>query len=148
MVKSKTVEEVGVVRSVEGMVATVCVPRKTGCEGCTLKVCNPEEQYMIIEALNPVKARAGQKVKVVMKSYTYLQGSLIIYGIPAIALIVGAVIGKEIFSRYVTRFDPDTVSAIFGFGAFIVSFLLIKLWSSKASKKTELKPVIEEILEG
>ncbi len=147
MVKFKTVEEIGVVRSVEGMVATVSVPKKSGCEGCSLKVCKPEEQSMVIEALNPVKARVGQKVRIVMKPYTYLKGSIIVYGIPALALIAGAVVGKEIFSPYFKRFDPDIVSAVFGLGAFVVSFLLIKLWSAKVNKKVESKPLIEEILD-
>jgi sigma-E factor negative regulatory protein RseC len=146
MVKFKTVEEIGFVRSVEGATATVSVPKKSGCEGCSLGVCKPEEQFMQIEALNPVKARAGQKVRIVMKSYTYLQGSIIIYGIPALSLIAGAIIGKEIFSPYLKGYDPDVVSAVFGLGAFAVTFLLIKLWSGKASKKADLRPVIEEIL--
>lgn len=147
MVKFNTVEEIGVVRSVNGEVATVCIPKKTGCEGCTLKACKTEEQFMVLEALNPVKAVIGQRVKVAMRPYTYLKGSLIIYGIPALALIAGAFIGKEVLSPHFGRLDPDTVSAVFGFGAFAVSFILIKLWSRKVSNKPESKPVIEEIIQ-
>ena len=73
MVKFKTVEEIGFVRSVEGVTATVSVPKKSGCEGCSLKTCKPEEQFMLIEALNPLQARVGQKVRVAMKPYTYLK---------------------------------------------------------------------------
>ncbi len=147
MLKCNTVEEVGVIKSIEGLLAKVSVPLKSACEGCSLGTCKPEEQSMEIEALNPVKARVGQKVKIVMKPYTYLRGSMIVYGVPALALILGAVLGKEIFSYYFKELDPDTVSAIFGFGALAISFLSIKLWSNKAGKKVELKPVIEEILE-
>jgi len=146
MVKFKTVEEIGVVRSAEGMVASVAVPKKSGCEGCSMKACKPDDQFMLIEALNPLQARIGQKVRVGIKSFTYLKGSVIIYGIPALSLISGAVIGKEIFSPYFKTYDPDIVSALFGFGAFVLSFLGIKLWSSKVSKQAELKPIIEEIL--
>ncbi|MEW6213590.1 MAG: SoxR reducing system RseC family protein [Nitrospirota bacterium] len=138
-------EEIGVIKSIEGVIARVSVPRKSACDGCTVGICKPDEQSMEIEALNPVKARVGQRVKVVMKPYTYLKGSLIVYGIPAIALITGAVLGKEIFSYYF-NIDPDIVSAIFGFGAFAISFIAIKLWSRKIEKRVELKPVIEEIL--
>src|SRR5512140_2593976 len=125
MVKFKTVEEIGVVRSVKGAVATVCIPKKTGCEGCTLKACKPDEEFMVVEALNPVQARAGQKVKVAMRSYTYLKSSAIIYGIPALALITGAVIGKELLSPLFASSDPDVISAVFGFCLFIVSFVFI-----------------------
>jgi sigma-E factor negative regulatory protein RseC len=147
MLKFKTVEEVGFVKSVEGMFATVSVAKKSACEGCSLGICKPEEQTMEIEALNNVKARVGQKVRVAMKTYSYLKSAIIVYGIPALALISGAVLGKEVFSRYLEDIDSDIVSAVFGFGAFVLSFLLVKFWSSRVVKKIELKPIIEEILE-
>lgn len=140
-------EEVGVIKSIEGIVATVSVPKKSVCEGCSLGICRPEDQTMEIEALNHVNARVGQKVKIVMKTYTYLKGSKIVYGIPALALIIGAILGKEVFSNYFREMDPDILSAVFGFGAFVIFFLLIKLWSGRVEKKMESKPVIEEIIE-
>ena len=135
------------IMSINGLTAKVSVPRKSACEGCTAGTCKPGEQSMEIEALNPIKAQVGQTVRVVMKPYSYLKGAVIVYGIPAIALVIGAILGKEFFSTYFTGVDPDVVSAFFGFGAFIVFFLLIKFWSTRFEKKEDLKPVIEEILE-
>jgi sigma-E factor negative regulatory protein RseC len=82
-----------------------------------------------------------------MKPYTYLKGSLLVYGLPALSLILGAVFGKEYMSSFLKNTDPDILSAIFGFGAFILSFVFVKLWSRRIEKKTEYKPVVEEILE-
>lgn len=140
-------EEIGIVKSIEGVMAKVSVPRKSVCEGCTANICKPDDQSMEIEAINEARAKVGQKVRVAIKTYTYLKGSIIVYGLPAIALIVGAIIGKEIFSHQFEDMDPDIISAIFGFSAFIIAFLGIKIWSIKAGKKTESKPIIEEILE-
>lgn len=140
-------DEIGIVKSTAGAFAKVSVPKKSGCEGCTAGTCKPDEQSMEIDALNKAGAKAGQKVRVVIKSYTYLKGSMLVYGIPAIALITGAVLGKEIFSSQFKDTNPDILSAIFGFGLFAAAFLGIKLWSLTADKKTETKPVIEEILE-
>jgi sigma-E factor negative regulatory protein RseC len=140
-------EEVGIIMSIDGLTAKVTVPRKSACEGCTAGTCKPGEQSMVIEALNPIKAGVGQTVRVVMKPYSYLKGAIIVYGIPAIALVIGAILGKEIFSIYFTGVDPDVVSAFFGFGTFIFFFILIKLWSIKFEKKQDLKPIIEEIIE-
>lgn len=147
MVKFHAVEEVGVIKGIEGVMAVVSIPRKSACDGCSLGVCRPDEQYMEIKALNPVHANIGQKVKIVMKSHTYLKGSLIVYGIPALALITGAVIGKEIISPYYAGLDPDIVSAVTGFIAFTASFIAVKLWGSRAGEKIEATPVIEEILD-
>lgn len=133
--------------STDGITAKVAVPRKSACEGCSVGVCKPSEQSMEIDALNPINAGVGQKVRIAMKPYSYLKGSIIVYGIPALALVIGAILGKEVFSAFFTGLDPDVISAFFGFGAFAIVFILIKIWSSKFNKKQEFKPVIEEIIE-
>jgi len=136
-----------VIVSIDGLTAKVNVPRKGACEGCTAGTCKPSEKTMEIEALNPINAGVGQKVRVVIKPYSYLKGSIIVYGIPALALVIGAILGKEFFSKFFMGIDPDVVSALFGFGAFAIFFLLIKIWSIKFEKRKALKPVIEEIIE-
>jgi positive regulator of sigma E activity len=75
-----------------------------------------------------------------------MKGAMLVYGLPAAMLVAGAVFGKEIVSRFLPGRDPDILSAIFGFGAFILSFFIVKIWTSRASTKTESRPVIEEIL--
>jgi positive regulator of sigma E activity len=147
MVKLQIVEEVGFVKSIDGSLATVAIEKKNSCEGCTLKICKPDAQHMEIEALNSAHAAVGQKVKVAMKSYSYLRNSAVVYGIPALFLVLGAIAGKEIISKFFTNSDPDIVSAFSGFGASAISFLWIKLWSLKTGTRRALKPVIEEILE-
>lgn len=132
-------------RTIEGLFARVDIPRKSACEGCTVDICKPDEQSMVIEALNPVKARVGQKVKVVFKPYAYTKESFIVYGIPALAIIGGALIGR-LLSDYFKEIDTDLLSALFGFGAFAIALFAVKLWSKRAEKKVEYKPVIEEIL--
>lgn len=140
-------EEIGVVKSVEGLTAKVIVKRTGICEKCTQKTCTLTEEGAELEAINTIKAKAGQMVRVTLKPYSYLKGSLIIYGLPALSLIIGAILGKEVFSQYMRSIEPDLVSAIFGFGGLILSLIMVKLWSMKAEKKVEYKPVIEEIIE-
>lgn len=140
-------EEIGVVISTQGPFAKVAVERKSVCDQCTAGTCHITGQGAELEALNNARAKEGQKVRVVLKPYSYLKGSLIVYGLPLLALILGAVAGKELMADRFKGMDPDMVSAIFAFGAFVLSFLVVFIWSRRAEKKTELKPVIEEILE-
>ncbi|MDA8389063.1 MAG: SoxR reducing system RseC family protein [Nitrospiraceae bacterium] len=141
-------EEIGVVIKTLGRLATVSIPKPKGiCEQCTMGGCNISGEGSEIEALNLAGAKEGQKVKVSMKAFSYTKGSLIVYGLPVLALILGAVIGKELALSHFKGSDPESVSAIFAFAAFGISFLLIKIWTSKAEKKQEYKPVIEEILD-
>ena len=141
-------EEYGIVKSLNGSLAIVVVERKSACDQCKAG-CKITDSGAEIEAINLAKAKIGQKVMVVMRPYTYLKGSIIIYGIPALFLIIGAIIGKEILSPLhpFKNLDPDILSALTGFGAFIISFLIVKLWSGRVEKKVEYKPVIQEIIE-
>ena len=139
-------EETGIVKSISGIIAIVSVEGKSACEQCKAG-CKITDSGAELEAVNRVNARIGQRVRVEMKPYSYLKGSVIAYGLPAVALIVGAVLGKELFSRIMPAQDPDLVSAIFGFGAFLLTFIIVKLWSMKIENTTEYTPVIEEILE-
>lgn len=139
-------DEVGIVKSINGAIALVSVEKKSACDQCKAG-CSVSDSGVEIEAFNKARATVGQKVKVVMQPYLYLKGSMLIYGIPALALIIGAIIGKEYLSGFFKDLDPDIVSAISGFALLILSFIIIKVWSIRFEKKTEYKPIIEEILE-
>ncbi len=140
------IEEIGTVKSTNGMIAIVSVPRRSACDGCTAGTCKTEEQSMEIEAVNEAGAVAGQRVKVSVQSIAYMKGSLIVYGVPALGLVVGAVFGKELLGRFFQASDPDVLSAVSGFVAFGAALVIVKIWTNAASRKIESKPVIEEIL--
>jgi len=140
------IEEIGIVTSTDGTTAHVNVPKKSTCEGCTAGACTAGEQSMEIVAFNKVGAEAGQKVKVLIQSSAYMKGTMIIYGIPALAMVLGAVFGKEFMPELFTGTDPDILSAIFGFGFMCLSFVGVKIWSNLKADKTESRPVIEEII--
>ena len=78
MVKCTVMEEVGTIKSTDGLFAVVSVPRKSLCEGCTLSICKPDANVMEIEALNAAKAGVGQKVRVVMESSSYMKSAGIV----------------------------------------------------------------------
>jgi sigma-E factor negative regulatory protein RseC len=138
-------EEIGVVVKVEDVFATVSVERKSACDQCKMG-CKVTGEGAEIEALNLARAKVGQTVKISMRPYTYLKGSLLVYGFPALALIVGAVIGREWLSLVIKSIDKDLLSAITGFTACFLAFLLAKIVTDRAGKKVEYKPVVEEIL--
>ncbi len=141
------IEETGIVIKTEGMIATVRVQKRGSCEGCAARgVCEPSEEGMEIEALNPVQAKVGQTVEVSITPQTYLKSAIYIYGLPLVALIAGAIIGKNLGDLYIKGINSDLVAAIMGFGSFFITFLFMRLWSKKAETKSEYKPIIERII--
>jgi len=142
------IEETGVVVKTEGITATVRVQRRGTCEGCAARgVCEPSEEGMEIEALNPVQAQVGQTVEVSITPQSYLKSAIYIYGLPLVALIAGAIIGKNIGDAYIKGINSDIIAAILGFGGFFITFLFIRAWSKKAETRSEYKPIIEKIIE-
>jgi sigma-E factor negative regulatory protein RseC len=143
------VEETGVVKELRGTMAMVFVKRQSACDSCAAGAsCNVTAHGVEIEAFNPVSAAVGDTVKIHFKAFTYLKGTLYIYGIPAIALIAGAVLGKQILAGYWPALDADLAAAIAGFGLMAVSVIAVKLAIRKLEGKRELVPVIEEIISG
>ena len=142
--------ETGIVKELIGQKAIVTVQKQGSCTSCPgSSVCKSlGGDEAVVEALNDAGAKPGDTVRVSFKPYTYLRGTVLMYGIPALMLIVGAVIGKEYLSKILTDIDPDMASAIGGFGLFAITFFGLKLFSRRFEGKKEYMPVIEEILKG
>lgn len=143
-----TMEEIGIVKEVIGDEALVSVARKSVCDQCTAGTCKLGSAEAEIRAFNQAGAKTGQTVRVVLRHASYLKGSLIAFGIPALALAIGAVLGKELADRgIITGIDAEASSAIFAFSMLGLSFVIVKLYSMSADKNKNLKPVVEEIIE-
>lgn len=141
------IEETGIVTKVEGITARVAVEKKGACDGCTAQgACETKGDSMEIEALNRAHAQVGQTVRISMQAQTYLKGSMIVYGLPLVLFIAGAIIGKNAGEEYFKETNSDVVAAIGGFGALILSLLGVKVWAKSTEGKTEQRPVIEEIV--
>ena len=140
---------VGVVKSVNGRMAKVFVETGPGCcDHCEKETCDINERGVETEAVNLVDAQVGQKVTVDMKTVTYLKGVMVLYVLPVLALLFGALAGRVALPAYFYGTDPDILSAAGGFLSFLASLALVKLLSGRMEKKTEHKPVIEAIIDG
>lgn len=141
------IEDIGVVIKTDGVTAKIIVQKKGFCDGCSAKgVCEPKDGGMEIEALNTVHAEVGQTVKVSIGPRTYLKGTMLVYGIPLVAFIAGAIMGKNIVGEYLTGIHSDLIAALTGFAMFVISLFGIKIWIKKEETKTEYKPFIEDIV--
>ncbi len=140
------IEEEGIVAEIEGNIAKVAILKKSACEQCSASgVCHPGDQEYL-EAANPLGAVKGQKVKVVVAPQVYLKASIILYGLPMVALIAGAIVAKNIALPYVGDARSDLWAFIGGAFCTFVSFFFIRFYNKKVEKTQKYKPVIVEIL--
>ncbi|MBF0464683.1 MAG: SoxR reducing system RseC family protein [Nitrospirae bacterium] len=140
-------DETGVVKAVRGHIAIVEVQKTNACHECPQSgECSTNDNVVELEALNEAQAKAGQRVLIVMRRFTYMKGTFLVYGFPALALILGAVFGKYFLSQFFNGVSSELISAITGLGAFAVLFFIASLISRKMEKTTENKPVVTKIL--
>ncbi|HUJ17551.1 MAG TPA: SoxR reducing system RseC family protein [Nitrospirota bacterium] len=139
------IEEEGIVAEIYGDMAKVAILKKSACEQCAASgVCHPGDEELM-EAANPLGARKGQKVKVVIAPQIYLKASIILYGIPMAAFITGAILAKKTAIAYGAA-DSDLWAFLAGTACLVVSFMFIRGYNKKVEKTQKYKPVIGEIL--
>lgn len=140
------IEEEGIVESIEGDIARVSILKKGACEQCAASgMCHPGDNEFM-EAANPLNAQKGQKVKVVVAPQVYLKASIILYGIPMVALVTGAILAKNLALRWGYSAQSDLWAFIAGMACMGISFLFIRSYNNRVEKTQQYKPVIVEIL--
>lgn len=141
-------EEIGTVTKIDGTMARVLVQKKSACDGCSIEgACKATPEGMEIEALNAVHARVGQRVKILITTGEYLKGTMLVYGIPLIVFIAGAILGKNMGEKYLTDMNSDIIAAVTGFISLLLALGGARIWSRKMESKAGNMPVIEEIIE-
>lgn len=129
-------EQIGVVKKTEENVADITVNRVSACgENCAhcKGGCTPSSVTVRVE--NPVGAKIGDRVKIETDTKKVLFASFVLYILPVLFTIFGAVITKMITDG--VPFLVLVCGVIF-FGAF---FLIHKF-----DKKLAPKPVITKII--
>jgi sigma-E factor negative regulatory protein RseC len=141
-------EETGIVIKVDGIMAMVAVKKKDACDACSAKdsCTSTSEDEAVLEAINTARAEVGQTVRISMKPMTYLKGTMLVYGLPLVMFLAGAIAGQKIGEEYFRDTSTDLVAAAAGFAALFISLLIIKIWSGKTESRKANQPVIEEIL--
>ncbi len=141
------IEEEGIVMETAGGMAKVSILAKSACEKCaSAGVCHPAGEDSYMEVTNPLGAKKGQKVKVVLAPQVYLKASIILYGIPMAIFIAAAIIGKNVGRTFAGEADSDLWAFFFGMTFMLVSFFFIRRYNNKVETTQEYKPVIVEIL--
>ena len=141
------IEEEGIVMEVRDGSAKVSILAKSACEKCaSAGVCHPEGDDSYMEANNPLGAKKGQKVKVVLAPQVFLKASIILYGIPMAVFVAAAIIGKNAGLKYDGEANSDLWAFLAGMTFMLVSFFFIRRYNKKVEKTQEYKPVIIEII--
>lgn len=140
----------GFVLETSSQTAKISTSRRGICDGCKDKsACSIESAYEkaqseIVTAINSISAKPGDQVEFDLSGHTELKVSLIVWGIPLIGLIFGALLGTRIHNILSVSSDTGTLIGA-GFG-FLITFLAIMFYDRYIINQKHLVPFIKKIV--
>lgn len=143
------IEEVGTVVELKGKHTVVVMCQKSSlCENCATHgqcAMGDDDKTRLVEAQNYLGASIGERVRIATTTKSFLQSSFLLYIVPLIALVIGAIAGKLVGDNLDTGLDSNLLSAVFGVFFMVGSFVILRVGTS-ALDKTSYMPKITEIL--
>lgn len=138
-------DRVGTVIEVKPHTAIVRLQRHLSCENCGRcggLLGGPDQLDHLVEALNPINARAGQRVLIVADDRRVVFISFMLYLVPLAALISGIFLWIHISSHLGFRGRPELPAV--AAGAFLMGLVYagLRFWDNLIKDNPAYKPVI------
>ena len=130
-----------VLEVIGGNLAKIKASRHNDCENCG--AC-PGNSAMVLEALNDIGAKPGQRVAFEVREVNMLKAAFIVYILPLIAIFMGAMAGGKVAERLSSEVLWWQIAG--GVLAFILSVIYIKYFDNAARTDVKMQPIIVRIL--
>jgi sigma-E factor negative regulatory protein RseC len=138
------IEDIGKVVKLTGETAHVQVERSSACAQCGLQ--ETEELLgggkVVFQAFNEAKAKVGDRVLVRVQQAAYVKATGIVFGIPVLLMIAGAVGGWYLAGLF--HAAPEGMAALLSMAGLIAGGFLLLLFRKRLSRP-EYMPVVVEI---
>lgn len=145
------IEEIGVVVELKSkLLAVVMCTKSSLCENCATNgncALGDDDKTRLIEVQNRLAAEVGEQVRIATTTKSFLQSSFLLYIVPLIALVIGAIVGLVVGEKITVGLDPNLLSAIFGVVFMVGSFVILRVGSSVLNKESYMPKIIEIIKE-
>ncbi len=143
------IEETALVVKCEGEFAWVEAQRKSACGQCGVnKACGTGTIAKIwgqktaqMKAINQAQAREGETVLIGLQESALVQGSLIIYLLPIVSMILFAIFGDQMAAQWQLA-SAEAASIVFGIIGFVLAGIGVKIFSRHVSSDVRYQPVI------
>lgn len=147
------IEENAHVVASEGEYAWVETERRSSCGSCSAKGCGTGALSKIlgqrtqrIKVLNPVEAKPGDEVVLGIEEQVLLKGSLAVYIVPLLAMLVGGILGEVLAPQWES--DAEGLSALLGFIGLVAGFLWLSRFNRRLSRDRRFMATILRINEN
>jgi sigma-E factor negative regulatory protein RseC len=142
------IEETARVVGVEGAEAWVETQRQNTCGSCAVnKGCGTSvlakilgRKRTLVRVMNPIGARLGDEVVVGIEEGALVRGSMALYGLPLLTLLVGAIVGEALSSSAAA--GSELFGILGGLGGLAAGLAWVRGFATRARGDRRYQPVI------
>ncbi len=136
-------DDQGIVVGIYGGNAKIKSRRSEACDHCEAQdgcrvMGGASGKEMFFEVENTLDAKMGDQVKVRVSDKAFLKAIFLVYVIPMIAFMGGAVLGQEF--GLARGYDPSASSAIMAFGLMALTFSIVRIVGNRLGQTRKYKP--------
>lgn len=99
---------------------------------------------MEVETINEIGAKVDDRVVIAFESASLLKASFLIYLLPVICMIAGALFGQKLSQKY--DLNESLFSAGSAFILFAAAFLFVRIIGNRMARKDAYRPRIVKIM--
>ena len=139
--------EQGIVIRTDSKTAWVKTQKTKACEGCSSRgACSVMGggEEMEVEALNAAGGKVGDHVVLSFETASLLKATFLVYVIPIIGLLIGALIGQKLASIF--AFNESMLAAISGLLFCGLAIFFVRIKGNRMAQQEEYRPKITRIL--
>ena len=129
--------------------AQVKTVRSGACKSCSARhSCKPgEAKEMEVAVLNPLGAKPGDRVILTFDTGNLLKATFLLYILPIIGLLVGAIIGNHLALQWQWASGSRSgFSALVGFAGLFTALLFVRKKGNQLGRRTQYRPRITRIM--
>lgn len=142
------IEQTAVVVKLDGEFAWVQAERESSCGNCAVKAgCGTAVLSRVIgnkvarmRAINTVQARVGDTVTIGLKEAAMLKGSVAVYLVPLLFMLLFAISGKVIAGQM--QVSAEAMSILFGIAGLVTGGLWLRRFTHRIRDDDRYQPVI------
>ena len=146
------IEENALVVAIEGDKVLLQTQRRSACQSCSVKqgcgtsvlakvVGKRSSQILVNNTLN---AKLGDQVRIGINDNALVKGSLLVYALPLIFLLVGGLLGE--FLAHYFNLNAEWMSIAAGASGFFLAMILIPYGLSRSQLKNDIQPHMLSII--
>jgi sigma-E factor negative regulatory protein RseC len=127
--------------------AMVVTEKGDACNNCeSAQFCHSlaDCSRMETRVVNRANAGVGDRVTISLSSSSVFKSAMILYILPTLSLILGAIVGSELHNYL--SISETGAAILFGFAGLILGFIIAGLISKRQTAGSKLTPVITRII--